>query len=1081
DRRALPEPPESENPRVAPRTPAELTLHQIWSEVLKRSELGVTENFFDLGGDSILSLQIIARARENGLLLSAKQVFEQPTIAAQARVATAVSAKRAEQRPVEGEVPLTPIQARFFERHPEGTSHWNQSVLLRAKEALSVEALERTLVELVRRHDALRLRFVRRGGRRTQQVADVVNGPHVEVVDLRAAEDVPAALAEQGERVQRSLDIVHGPLLRAAYFRLPDGESRLLLAIHHLAIDGVSWRVLLDELEQAYAKAEGALPFDLPAVTTPFSLWAARLAEYAERDGVRAALSWWKSALSHAKGPLFTSVEADLSLAASREVQWELGAAETRRLLEAAPRAYRMRIDEVLLTALVQAIGELGRAGALVDLEGHGREDVLDDLDVSRTVGWFTSRYPVWLDAHADAREALVAVKERLRAIPDRGLGWGLLRHSPDELVRREATALPVPAVSFNYLGQFDRSEAETRFGFASESAGSEVDTAAAMPHALAVNGLVAGGELSLSFRFRADLSSDDADRFVRSFDAKLRLLLEHCAAAPRGSTASDFPLAGLSQGALERLHLRLSDVQDLYPATPLQQGLLFHTLAHAEEGLYVYQLRLRLAGTLDERALREAWQTVVARHDVLRTSFVFGDGGRALQVVHRSVTLPYAWHDWTKASDYEERLSAFLRSDVASGFDVARPPLLRVNVFARPDGKHDVVWTMHHALADGWSSARLVDEVVADYGARISGRSFAPAPTAPYRDYVAWLAARPSAEAWWRGSLATLTEPARLLPSLGRVREPSAGTHHRHERLDGPLGEAVRELGRRCGVTPSSVFQAAWAVVLGRYGDRRQAIFGATVSGRPPELPGAFDMTGLFINTLPVWIDLPAGERIGDWLRAIQRAASERQLHEHTPLSSVQQWLGLAGDALFDTLFVFENFPVDAAARSADVGLRVERSDRADRTHYALTLTVEAKDHVELEWEWDGERVEGRRVEALSRHLREVLEQLVGDSEQRVGELMLSVEPKQSVAPREHEFVPVLRRIGERARSRQDSVGLRCEGEDATYGSLWAWSNRVGRALQRAGVRAESLVGLCVERSVGLVAGLLGIWKAGG
>ncbi|WP_394833990.1 non-ribosomal peptide synthase/polyketide synthase [Pendulispora rubella] len=1126
NRRALPEPDVTDTDAyVAPRTVLEATLQTIWQAVLKREPIGVTANFFDLGGDSILSLQIIARAREAGWKLTPRQLFEQPTIASCARAARPHrESHTALHEVLRGDIPLTPIQARFFERHPSGPAHWNQSILLRVRNELRSEALEQALVTLVARHDALRLRFTRHGTSWTQRVAEHETNTLSEVIDLLD----PAHLAVEGERLQRSLNLQQGPLLRAAYFRLPDGERRLLLVVHHLAVDGVSWRILLDELAYAYpAIVQRAVP-EPPPPSAPWSIWASRLREYATSDAVTAELPWWHRSLAPAtRFP--RDAEGDRTYAASREIVWTLNAAETQRLFDAAPRAYRMRVDEVLLTALVQAIAShTGDAGALVELEGHGREDVIAGVDVSRTLGWFTTRYPVWIEAAGDAGTALVDVKERLRAVPQKGLRWGLLDTGHLEV--------PRPAIGFNYLGRFD-GEVGALFTLADEFAGDPIDPATEMGRPLDLNAMAQGGSLRVSWRFLPAVIGEDAVRgLVAAFEARLRVLVDHAAIAPPAWTASDFPLARLTQASLEAMTLPLAEVQDIYPATPVQQGLVFESLVDPSRGAYINQLRVTLRGPLDVNAFRAAWTSAVARHDILRTHFEFRHGGQALQVVHRAAGLPFAEHDWSETHDYEARLQAFCASDLARGFATDAAPLLRIHLFRRPDGAHDLVRTSHHALSDGWSAQRLFGEIFTEYAARRAGRSIElPAPV-PYRDYVVWLQARPSPRAFWEAKFRDVVDPASVSTILQRSTLGGEAPGPIEGRLDASLARRVREAARQHQITLNTLVQAAWALVLARMAGARQALFGATVSGRPPELDGVERMLGLFINTLPVVVDLPAEMPVGAWLQRLQREATELAEYEHTPLQDLQQWVHRTGDALFDSIVVFENYPVGEGPLAGGTGLTIEHVQVVDRTHYPLTLTVVPRgEDIAIVWSWDPRKVLRSRVAAMADAYTAILGQLAGEGERGLDAIRVGKHPHPSPPPGGEGAVTASARasspegaetasaraqggemarvmnarapspaevrgsprptfnaagglgwgglllpqqIAERVQLQPHAEAISCEGERLTYAELDALANRIARKLGNA--RGER-IGVRVERSVAMVAACLGIWKAGG
>ncbi|PQV54226.1 non-ribosomal peptide synthetase [Paraburkholderia sp. BL21I4N1] len=1099
DRNALPAP-EIALARVAPSTAAEHALLAIWRTVLGRDDLGVTDNFFEAGGDSILSLQIVARARQAGYGLGPRQVFEHPTVERLARLAEAVTTPTdltESREPLD----LTPIQQAFFEQFPHGENHWNQAALLRVEGELDEAALRAALDAIVGTHDALRLRFFQRDGAWRQQVSAAASCA-LDVFDWRERDAWQEALEQAGTRLQAGLDLANGPLVRAGYFRLR-GEGRLLVAIHHLAVDGVSWRVLLDDLQTAYAQALEGRAIELEA-GTPWSVWVERSIAYAQDGAVRREAPWWRDALSAARTDggapaAFVAPAQVIRMADTLTLETSLDAATTRRLVQDAPKAYRTNVEEVLLAALAQAVRAsnvacgVGERGVLLALEGHGREALgADAPDLSRSVGWFTTRYPLWLEAHDDARDALIDAKARRRAVPHNGLHWGLLSAYGDAATKASLAGLPTPRVGFNYLGQFDSSlDKAGRFGFAEESAGESIAANASVDEPLAIVARIANGALSVTWRYAPQiLATADAHAFKALFERSLEGLIQHAVNAQPEATAADFALAGLSQAQFESLGLDLARVEDIYPATPVQQGLLFHSALESGSGLYVNQRRLTLRGELDRAALRSSWKHAVASHAILRTQFETRHGGDALQVVLREVDLPYAEHDWSSldAQAYETRLHAWMREDVQRGFEAERAPLLRIALFVRADGAHDLIWTDHHVLLDGWSSAQLMREVADAYEALLARRE--PVRNAPpYRDYVQWRLQQDEGEAWWREQAARVDEPATLLESLGlntgralEVTDAAEAELPPHEsRLGESLSDALRDTARRHRVTLNTVLQGAWALLLSRYGNRNQVAFGVTVSGRPAHLPEVEQMLGLFINSLPVWVDVPGDMPLSNWLDALQQHNGALRQYEHTPLSRIQQWTARSGDGQFDTLLVFENYPVDAALRHGAHGVAIEQTAAFERTHVPLTLSVMPDARIGLRWSADTTRVDRATIERLDAHFHELLTQIAAQGDPLLRTLTLASTLAHAVAPRDNfAFESVLERIAAQTRARPDAIAL-TDGDTAyTYDALDRWSNQIAHRLLAAGVRADECVGLCMERSAALVAGVLGILKAG-
>ncbi|HZM00201.1 MAG TPA: amino acid adenylation domain-containing protein, partial [Planctomycetota bacterium] len=489
DRRALPAPDFDRDvlreAYVAPRTPAEETLARIWCEVLRLPRVGVHDNFFELGGESILSIQIISRANQAGLRLKPKDVFERATIAELAAVAGRAAQEAAEQGRVTGELPLTPIQRRFFEQELAQPGHYNHALLLLVRRPVEVAALRGALAALELHHDALRLRFTRGpgGGEWTQRLAEPGGGPPFEVVELAglAPDERGRAIEASAQQTQASLDLGRGPLWRAVLFRAGGGEpDRLLLVVHHLAVDGVSWRLLLEDLALACEQLGSGRPVALPPKTSSYKAWAEALAAKARTEATLAGAAAWVADLRRGapRLPVDRAAGAARNVAATAEtLEVGLDEAQTAALLREVPRAWSTQINDVLLTALARAAEPwTGSPRLLVELEGHGRDEPAPGLDVARTVGWFTAVAPVVLDLQgaADPGEALVAVKEGLREPRLRGQGWGLLRWlAPPGPAVDALRAAPAAEIGFNYLGHFEQGlEAGGLFAPAPESPG---------------------------------------------------------------------------------------------------------------------------------------------------------------------------------------------------------------------------------------------------------------------------------------------------------------------------------------------------------------------------------------------------------------------------------------------------------------------------------------------------------------------------------------------------------------------------------------------------------------------------------
>lgn len=572
DRKALPKPDQTtavEQHYLAPSTAVERKLAAIWARVLRieAAQISAKANFLELGGDSILGLQVISQAREQGLQLSARQLFEHPTIAELALVAGQTTAVKAEQGQVGGSLPLTPIQHWFFDKVTTDISHYNQAFMLKVPAALHRETLSAALQALLLHHDALRLRFEKKDGRWTQTLAHWQAQDCLHDIDLSslAGEAQLRRLEHEATRIQQQLDIECGPILQAALFYLGEKrQGRLLIAIHHLAVDGVSWRILLADLAEAYRQLEQGRPVRLPEKTTSYKAWAQQLQAYSRSDSLLAERNYWCQLAQYKPRllPQDRHCQAQANtVGSSQRVGINLSREDTGALLQKVPAAYGTQINDVLLTALVLAFRQWTQdESLLLDLEGHGREDILEHADLSRTVGWFTAIYPVRLSAASatDLGESLKAVKEQLRQIPKRGTGYGLLRYCAGDAATTAALAsLPAAQVSFNYLGQFDQIVGSTALlQWADEAAGESLSPQQIRTHLLEVLGLIMDDRLQLRIIYsQAHYNRDTIEQLGANLLRALQDLIAYCSMPETfGYTPSDFADADMTSEELDDL-----------------------------------------------------------------------------------------------------------------------------------------------------------------------------------------------------------------------------------------------------------------------------------------------------------------------------------------------------------------------------------------------------------------------------------------------------------------------------------------------------------------------------------------------
>ncbi|WP_085715279.1 non-ribosomal peptide synthetase [Pseudomonas sp. B28(2017)] len=1109
DRRALPAPdPESGRQQyVAPVNELEVTLAQIWCAVLNVGQVGLNDNFFELGGDSILSIQVVSRARQQGIHFSPRDLFQHQTVQTLAAVATCSEQVSAEQGLIVGESRLTPIQHWFFDTDIPQRQHWNQALLLQPTVALEPHRLEQALLAVIEQHDALRLRFSRVAGQWQALHQPISDAPVLWQVRVASMDKCAALFAD----AQRSLDLEEGPLLRVLLVDGPEGQQRLFIAIHHLVVDGVSWRVLLDDLQTLYRQLDARQSVKLPAKTSAFKDWAARLQAYAGSESLREELGWWQAQLAGPGAELpCDHPDGGRQNHHAQTVSVCLDSERTRQLLQQAPSAYRTQVNDLLLTALTRVLCRWsGHPSALIQLEGHGREALFDDIDLTRTLGWFTSAYPLRLtpsniEEAAGQGASIKAIKEQLRAVPHKGLGYGVLRYLADEQSRHSMAALPQAPITFNYLGQFDQSfGADALFRPLDEAIGAAHDANAPLPNELSVDGQVYGGELVLRWTFSAErFDPSTIDELADAYLGELSSLIEHCLCDDAGGlTPSDFPLAQLNQTQLDALPVPAAEIEDVYPLTPMQEGMLLHTLLEPGTGLYYMQDRYRINSELDPQRFAQAWQAVIARHEALRASFCWNVGEQMLQVIHKPGSTPIEYLDWSDIAQAEQepKLQTLLKTEREAGFDLLNQAPFHLRLIRVGAAHYWFMMSNHHILIDAWCRSLLMNDFFEFYSALGEGREAQLGLVSRYRDYIGWLQHQSLAEArqWWKSNLQGFERTTPIPSDRPFLREHAGDSGgmivgDRYTRLDARDGVQLRELAQAHQLTINTFAQAAWALVLRRLSGDRDVLFGVTVAGRPVDMPQMQRTVGLFINSIALRVKMPEdGQRcsVRQWLSGLLDNNMQLREYEYLPLVNIQEQSELPkGQPLFDSLFVFENAPVEVSVLDRAQSLNATSDSGRTHTNFPLTAVCYPGDDLGLHLSYDQRYFDEATVERMLGEFKRLLLALVEGFHGDMADLPLlgaeehdflihGCNQSEHEYPLEQSYVSLFESQVARHPQR---IAASCGDRQYSYLDLNQRSNRLGHALIAAGVGCDQPVALLAERNLDLLGMIIGSFKAG-
>ncbi|MGY0034995.1 condensation domain-containing protein [Pedobacter sp. NJ-S-72] len=1110
DKRGLPEPDVNSlltNDYVAPRNETENTLIAIWQEVLRLDKIGVHDNFFELGGDSIITIQVVSRSRRSGYVLSPKDIFTCQTVARlSAQLAVQESNKvNAEQETLSGTSGLLPIQQKFLNGvNPVNHSFYNHHITYAVNKDVAIEALTGAVADLAGYHDAIRFAYQQTAAGWEQVYTD--QAAVLDIVDLQKydEEQFSLALAEHAASYQESLDLEKGILFRAVLFLSPMAEHQLLFIIHHLAVDGVSWRILSDDLELLLQHPGQPAATVLGPKTSSYRQWYTALAAYGNSRGLQRQQDYWEQTVN-AYVPLKTDhkQEEPVRISDMDTAMVQLDSLATGKLLHEVSSVYHTEINDLLLSALALTLADWNKTSKVsIGLEGHGREEITEEIDTSRTVGWFTTIYPVLLETGNEYGQLIKQVKETLRQIPDKGLGYGVLKYINQH---QPLQANDPWDVQFNYLGQGGAGKLRGKLAHPKwETFGSAIGDQTPVSQPLSVLGIIQDDKLALYWSYsNKHFNSESVEEMAAAYLKNLESLINHCTAQQQTNhyTPADFGLAGsVSIEELDQfLDLdfegkpRRTQIESIYRLSGLQEGMLFHGIFDEQtSSSYVEQFSGELTD-LDTDAFLQSWNYLLKQHAILRSGFYANTFAIPVQCVYREIEMPVTLVDYSDktAKQQQKAIRDYEKADLKQGFDFTSAPLMRIFLMKLSETKYQLCWTYHHILVDGWSMSVLMGELLKAYELLLAGKQL-PLPRADrYEDYIRYIESRDAdkGEDYWRNYLANVSEGT-LLPFISANTDRNKGgigaysTHHLV--LDTETTSRLSGYAQRHRITMNTLVQGVWAYLLYRYTGRTEVTYGVTVSGRPDNLPGVEHAVGMYINTLPFHARMDELQAVTAWLQTIQGEQLESREYQHMALNEIQRRAGIPGD-LFDSLLVYENYPSNPVTDQS-LSLQVDHGRKEEHTNYPLSVAVMVAEEITVYFSYNTTLLAEEYMKVISGHFEQAITGMTSADNLLLKDIeILSAGEKQQLihtfndtAVAFPETNTIIDQFNAQVARTPNAPAFITDQVTMTYQELDQQAGRLANYLRDQGVGAETLVPLCLERSPEMVISIMAILKAG-
>ncbi|MGL4589600.1 MAG: amino acid adenylation domain-containing protein, partial [Mycoplasmatales bacterium] len=1070
-------------------TKNEKILVEIIKNILNVTQVGVNDNIFQLGGDSIKAIRITSELRNNGYNLSVKDIMQKKVVKEIALcISTTLSIETYEQTEIVGEFKLSPIQKYFFSEKIVNKNFYNQSLFLQIDdENFSLEYFKNSINDIIKHHDIFRATYKNL----KQDISKFEKNLHFscETFDFSSLAknvDLNEQLNEHNLQLNSNFDLENGPLMKINIYKIND-VFHILIVVHHLVIDGVSWRIFIEDLNNLYTAKVQAKAYKLPLKTISYGKWVEYIEEYSNEKHVKNEYKYWNELVKQSEEiVLFDNNTKEKSFAREKV---QLDNEITKELTTKSNIKYGTDINDLLLSSLACAIYKWkGLENVPILLEGHGREQIHKDYIADRTIGWFTSIFPVILSYQATIQDTIISNKEIIRRIPNKGIGYNILKYLDNKELNENID------IVFNFLGDFTNENSKNNI-FKRSIYSDEIMTDEVNKHNnLIINSIIEDHKLVFLIDYNTKLiSKSEIKQLMKNLKTAIVNIVKECLKDQEIiKTPSDYDALFLSNQEFKLIQAKSKpdNIEKIMKLTSLQMGMLHHNLMGSKSQDFI-QTVFEMEGKVDVEKIKDALQLLAQKHEVFRSNIIHEQLTEPIQIVYKDYEIDLKYIDETA----ENNLNEIKDADLNRGFNLENDSLLRLTVVRNGQKKAKIIWSTHHIIIDGWSLSIVFNDFLNFYNMRLDGLSkteisselATQVNTYNFSNYKEWMAKQDITTGLDKFS-EYLTEYDNIVnidnfshQNRNIAKDDLEILNRKSLIISNEIKTKIENLTKTLNITLSTYLETAWGVLLQRFTHLDDVAFGKVVSGRNIEETGIEETVGLFINTIPLRVTAKQDTTIKDLL--LENYKKSLELSEYEWISLINIIEEIPAIKTLNTLFVFENYYFDKSNVDKEENVKINYSHTDENTGYPITITVFNEEQLELKIATT-QNYDEQTTQLLLNFYEHVLIEMLNEenfvSDINTADLYVQVENFNNTEKDYNNVKTLVEIFEEQVEKTPNNIAVEFEDEQLTYKELNARANKLARKLREVGANVDEPIALIVNRSLEMIVSIYAVIKAG-